>query len=62
MLVNKVFTNEDCSFVGILYLASNGIEHNVAYLYQSYQARRRVEEEYKSITETPANQHLQQRR
>ena len=36
LLIKKIFTNEDGS-VGVLYLASNDIEHDAAYLYQIYQ-------------------------
>jgi hypothetical protein len=50
MLIKKVFTNEDGS-IGILYLASNDIEHDAAYLYQIYQKRWRIEEYHKSIKE-----------
>jgi hypothetical protein len=50
VLVKKVFTNEDGS-IGILYLASNDIEHDAAYLYQIYQRRWRIEEYHKSIKE-----------
>ena len=50
MLVKKVFTNEDGS-IGVLYLASNDIEHDAAYLYQIYQKRWRIEEYHKSIKE-----------
>ena len=50
MLIKKVFTNEDGS-TGILYLASNDIEHEAAYLYQIYQKRWRIEEYHKSIKE-----------
>ena len=49
-LIKKVFTNEDGS-TGILYLASNDIEHEAAYLYQIYQKRWRIEEYHKSIKE-----------
>ena len=48
--VKKVFTNEDGS-IGILYLASNDIEHDAAYLYQIYQRRWRMQEYHKSIKE-----------
>ena len=50
VLVKKVFTNEDGS-IGVLYLASNDIEHDAAYLYQIYQKRWRIEEYHKSIKE-----------
>jgi len=50
LLIKKVFTNEDGS-TGILYLASNDIEHDAAYLYQIYQKRWRIEEYHKSIKE-----------
>jgi len=50
VLVKKVFTNEDGS-IGILYLASNDIEYDAAYLYQIYQRRWRIEEYHKSIKE-----------
>lgn len=50
LLIKKVFTNEDGS-VGVLYLASNDIEHDAAYLYQIYQKRWRIEEYHKSIKE-----------
>ena len=50
MLIKKVFTNEDGS-IGILYLASNDIEHDATYLYQVYQKRWRIEEYHKSIKE-----------
>ncbi len=43
MLIKKVFTNEDGS-TGVLYLASNDIEHEVSHLYQIYQKRWRIEE------------------
>ena len=35
----------------VLYLASNAIEHDAAYLYQIYQKRWRIEEYHKSIKE-----------
>ncbi len=47
-LIKKVFTNEDGS-TGVLYLASNDIEHEVSHLYQIYQKRWRIEEYHKSI-------------
>ena len=50
LLIKKVFTNEDGS-IGVLYLASNDIEHDAAYLYQIYQKRWRIEEYHKSIKE-----------
>lgn len=50
LLIKKVFTNEDGS-TGVLYLASNDIEHEAAYLYQIYQKRWRIEEYHKSIKE-----------
>lgn len=50
MLIKKVFTNEDGP-TGILYLASNDIEHEVDHLYQIYQKRWRIEEYHKSIQE-----------
>ena len=50
VLVKKVFTNEDGS-IGILYLASNDMEYDAAYLYQIYQRRWRIEEYHKSIKE-----------
>lgn len=50
LLIKKIFTNEDGS-VGVLYLASNDIEHEAAYLYQIYQKRWRIEEYHKSIKE-----------
>ena len=50
LLIKKIFTNEDGS-VGVLYLASNDIEHDAAYLYQIYQKRWRIEEYHKSIKE-----------
>ena len=50
LLIKKIFTNEDGS-VGVLYLASNDIEHEAAYLYQIYQKRWRNEEYHKSIKE-----------
>ena len=50
MLIKKVFTNEDGS-TGILYLASNDIEHEADHLYQIYQKRCRIEEYHKSIKE-----------
>ena len=50
VLVKKVFTNEDGS-IGILYLASNDIEQDAAYLYQIYQKRWKIEEYHKSIKE-----------
>ena len=49
-LIKKVFTNEDGS-TGILYLASNDIEHEAAHLYQIYQKRWRIEEYHKSVKE-----------
>ena len=49
-LIKKVFTNEDGS-TGILYLASNDIEREAAYLYQIYQKRWRIEEYHKSVKE-----------
>ena len=50
LLIKKIFTNEDGT-VGVLYLASNDIEHDAAYLYQIYQKRWRIEEYHKSIKE-----------
>ena len=50
MLTKKVFINEDGS-TGILYLASNNIEHEADHLYQIYQKRWRIEEYHKSIKE-----------
>ena len=50
MLIKKVFTNEDGP-TGILYLASNDIEHEADHLYQIYQKRWRIEEYHKSIKE-----------
>ena len=50
LLIKKVFINEDGS-IGVLYLASNDIEHDAAYLYQIYQKRWRIEEYHKSIKE-----------
>ncbi|CAM9436294.1 unnamed protein product, partial [Choristocarpus tenellus] len=50
MLIKKVFTNEDGS-TGIIYLASNDIEHESDYLYQIYQKRWSIEEYHKSIKE-----------
>jgi len=50
VLVKKVFTNEDGS-TGILYLASNDVEHEADYLYQIYQKRWRIEVYHKSIKE-----------
>jgi len=50
LLIKKVFINEDGS-TGVLYLASNDIEHNAAYLYQIYQKRWKIEEYHKSIKE-----------
>ncbi len=47
-LIKKVFTNEDGS-TGVLYLASNDIEHERSHLYQIYQKRWKIEEYYKSI-------------
>ena len=49
-LIKKVFTNEDGS-IGILYLASNDVEHDTDYLYKIYQKRWRIEEYHKSIKE-----------
>lgn len=50
LLIKKVFINEDGS-IGVLYLASNDIKHDAAYLYQIYQKRWRIEEYHKSIKE-----------
>ncbi len=50
LLIKKIFTKEDGS-VGVLYLASNDIEHEAAYLYQIYQKRWRIEEYHKSVKE-----------
>lgn len=50
LLIKKVFINEDGS-TGVLYLASNNIEHNAAYLYQIYQKQWKIEEYHKSIKE-----------
>ena len=47
-LIKKVFTNEDGS-TGVLYLASNDIDHDSDYLYQTYQKRWQVELYHKSI-------------
>ena len=47
-LIKKVFTNEDGS-TGILYLASNDLEHEAAYLYQIYQKRWSIEEYHLSL-------------
>jgi len=47
-LIKKVFTNEDGS-TGILYLASNDLEHDADYLYQIYQKRWKIEMYHKSI-------------
>ena len=46
LLIKKIFTNEDR-----LYLTSNDIEHEAAYLYQIYQKRWRIEEYHKSVKE-----------
>lgn len=50
LLIKKIFTNEDGS-VGVLYLASNDIEREAAYLYQVYQKRWRIEGYHKSVKE-----------
>lgn len=50
LLIKKVFINEYGS-TGVLYLASNDIEHDAAYLYQIYQKLWRIEEYHKSIKE-----------
>lgn len=50
LLVKKVFTNEDGS-TGTIYLVSNDIEHDAAYLYKIYQKRWKIEEYHKSIKE-----------
>ena len=50
VLIKKVLINEDGS-IGVLYLASNDIEQNAAYLYQIYQKRCKIEEYHKSIKE-----------
>ena len=50
LLIKKVFTNED-GLIAVLYLASNDMEHDAAYLYQIYQKRWRTEEYHKSIKE-----------
>jgi len=47
-LIKKVFTNEDGS-TGVLYLASNDLDHDADYLYQIYQKRWRIEVYHKSI-------------
>ena len=47
-LIKKVFTNEDGS-TGIIYLASNDLEHDTDYLYQNYQKRWKIEVYHKSI-------------
>lgn len=47
-LIKKVFTNEDES-TGILYIASNDLEHDADYLYQTYQKRWKIEVYHKSI-------------
>ena len=49
-LIKKVFTNEDGS-TGILYLASNDIEHEAAHSYPIYQKQWIIEEHHKSIKE-----------
>ena len=50
LLIKKVFINEDGS-TAVLYIASNDIEHDAAYLYQIYQKRWKIEEYHKSIKE-----------
>ena len=50
VLIKKVFINENGS-IGVLYLASNDIEHDATYLYQIYQKRWKIEEYHKSIKE-----------
>jgi hypothetical protein len=47
-LIKKVFTNEDGS-TGIIYLASNDLQHDADYLYQNYQKRWKIEVYHKSI-------------
>lgn len=47
-LVKKVFKNEDGS-TGTLYLASNDLEHDADFLYQTYQKRWKIEVYHKSI-------------
>ena len=47
-LVKKIFKNEDDT-VGVLYLASNDVNHDADYLYQTYQKRWQVELYHKSI-------------
>lgn len=48
ILIKKIFTNEDGS-TGVLYLASNDLNHDADYLYQIYQKRWQVELYHKSI-------------
>ena len=48
ILIKKIFTNEDGS-TGVLYLASNDVNHEAEYLYQIYQKRWQVELYHKSI-------------
>jgi len=47
-LVKKIFINEDGS-TGVLYLASNDVNHDADYLYQTYQKRWQIELYHKSI-------------
>ena len=49
-LIKKIFKNEDGS-TGILYLASNDINHDADTLYQIYQKRWQIEVYHKSIKE-----------